>query len=143
MAAAADGYKRVAGGVKVRNWADKSLCHLCISCSRLTPTLVRLFCQMYGENIPALQRSTQLVSVTGNARQLAAFISFSRLEQPHGQGNATLRASRPSEQLFVHDSCVVVCSVVLLLSACLAVGLHLRSGRVGVPCGLQVLIAKP
>lgn len=58
MAAAADGYKRVASAVKVCDRANEALCCLCICCSGLQPKLVTLLCQMYSEDIPVVQTET-------------------------------------------------------------------------------------
>lgn len=60
MATAADGYKRVASAVKVRDRANEALGCLCICCSGLKPKLVTLFCQMYSENIPVVQTETEV-----------------------------------------------------------------------------------
>lgn len=60
MAAAADSYKGVASAVKMCHRANEALCCLCICCSGLKPKLVTLFCQMYSENIPAVQTETQV-----------------------------------------------------------------------------------
>ena len=55
MAAAADGYKRVASAMKMCDGADEALCRLYICCCGLMPILVTLLCQMYSKDIPGVQ----------------------------------------------------------------------------------------
>lgn len=64
MAAAGDGYKWIASAVKLRHGADESLHHLCICGCGLLPNQVRLFCQMYSEHVPAVQRGRNKASTS-------------------------------------------------------------------------------
>ena len=79
MATAADGYKWITSAVKLGNRANESLYHLCICGCGLLANQVSLFCQMYSEHVPAVQKRAAIHACNARPDRKCIDIVFSFL----------------------------------------------------------------